>query len=574
MQPSAPSTTRWASLPTEIRQQILSHVGLPILWERNSNQSPPRVARFATICREWQVFFEACTFRRLVLNTENLECFNMIIRRDSTRLKYTRNIWLRIQLPHYSCPKCEVPEDEFEKQINNVIFTYSIRSLLETLKLWDPAKHGAKGLALMVSAMSPDDTSHRLIIGDMQPNYPFHPAEDPDVPPGIADVHSYYHRRSWCFLIHDGHLPSRQGGHIKRMQGTPLRFEPIRNETDRFNGEYINLPAVPMIKGLVMRKQHRREIDTRSLACLLSRSLISLEWFRLERTIHADILQQLCFELGFQTHLLTSLPKTLRQFSFVQWKIPSGERRDVRRGVGTVVTPYSLAYLPREMAKLSQRLERFCPPWQTDTAAFLQSMIDLEKSPATAGSSLKRIILRFVPTRPEASRRDFESVVVLAAKAALLLPQLEVIELWATRLEERSCDAYIFRYIHSLSRAKIVWRSPEPATEIRPRIITKWNEVAMKHAHSVLEHRVIPFSETRGQMFDSGGTFIYKHLLLKELAFDRITQIILESEIFYWHLGDPNDASIEDHPILRQLAFYTAEHLAKCIEALPTELSW
>ncbi|CAG9983390.1 unnamed protein product, partial [Clonostachys byssicola] len=548
MEPSSTTPSSWASLPTEIRQQILSHIGLPILWERNSNQRPPRVARFATICREWQVFFETCTFRRLVLDTHALKLFDLIIRRDSTRLRYMRNIWLRIQLPHYSCSRCEVPEDEFEKQINNIIFTNSIRFLLETLKLWDPAKHGAKGLELMVSAMSTGDTSHRYIIGDMQDDYPFHPAEDADVPPGIAGVHSSYHRRTHTFLTHNGHLASRQGGHIKRIQGTPLRLEPTRNNTGGFNDEYI-LPAVPMIKGLVMRKQNRREIDMRALACLLSRSLVSLEWFRLERTIHASVLEQVSFELAFQTHLLPSLPKTLRQFSFVQWKIPSGERGDVRSGLGTIVTPYSLAYLPREMAKLSQRLERFCPPWQTDTAAFIQSVIKLEKSPATARSSLKRIILRFVPTSPEASRREFESVVILAAKAALLLPQLEIFELWATCLEKGGCDAYIFQYIHSPGRVSIVWRSLEPAT-IWPGIITKWNEVAVKHTDSALEHSVVPFSETRRQMYDSGGTFIYKHLLLKGLAFDRITQIILESQVFYRYLGDPNDASIEHHPDL------------------------
>ncbi|CAH0044671.1 unnamed protein product [Clonostachys solani] len=563
------STTSWASLPAEIREAILSQVGLPILWKRNSDQRPPKVARFASVCRQWQVFFEACTFRRLVLNTGSLRYFNKIIKRDSTRLRYMRNIWLRIRLPEYTCPNCEVPEDKFTQQCNNVVFTDSIQCLLNTLKLWDPDRHGAEGLALMVSASSPSDTTHRFIIGDMRKRYPFHPAEDRDVPPGITDVHRSYHTRSFTFYCHYGDLVSELGGHIKRMQGTPLRFEPLMNETDGANGEYKNLPAVPMIKGLVMRRQNRREIDMRSLSCLLSRSLVSLEWFRLERTVHPDITEQVSFELGFQTHLLPSLPKTLRQFSFVQWKIPPRERRDVLRTVGTIVSPYSLGYLPREMAKLSQRLEQFCPPWQMDTAAFLKSMIELEASPRRVDSSLKRLILRFVPTKSETSRQDFESVVILAAEAALSLPQLEVIELWGTRLDkEKDCDAYIFRYVNRPGGASIVWRSSENITSIQPRIITKWNEVAQKHTHSAVEYSVVPFSETRDEIFNSGGTFIYQHLLLKELAFDRITQIILENEDFYWDWGEASDASLERDPRLQYLADITAEDLAACLEAI------
>ncbi|VUC21925.1 unnamed protein product, partial [Clonostachys rosea] len=571
MQPSSTMTniTSWTSLPVEIRQLILSHVSLPILWKRNSDQHPPRVARFASVCREWQVFFETCTFRRLVLDTDSLELFSTMIRRDPARLRYMRNIWLRIQLPSYGCPSCETPEDKFDHHRNNVKFTYSIQCLLDTLKLWDPARHGTEGVALMVSAASPSDTEHRFVMGDMNDDYPFHSAEDLDVSPGIFDVHRHYHNRSFSFYLHDGVPVSQSGGHMKRMQGIPLRFEPLRNEAEGYYREYKTLPAVPMIKGLVMRKQFRREIDMRTLSCLLSRSLVSLEWFRLERTIHPDIFDQVCFELGFQTHLLPSLPKTLRQFSFVQWKIPPRERRDVSREVGTIVSPYSLAYLPREMANLSQRLEQFCPPWQIDTAAFLKSMIELGESPGTAESSLKRLILRCMLPSSETSKQDFESVVILAAKAALSLPQLEVIELWGTHIEgEKDSYAYIFRYVYRHGRASVVWRSSDQTTAIRRRIVTQWNEVAHKHTHSALEYHVVPISETREEIFISGGSFIYQHLLLKDLAFDRITQIILETEPYYRQWGEASDPSPQHDPRLQYLADLTSEELASRLKAI------
>lgn len=70
------------------------------------------MARFATVCWEWQVFFESCTFRRLVLDGDSLGEFGAIIRRDDTRLGHVRKLWLRVQLPRYECPDCDEPEGE------------------------------------------------------------------------------------------------------------------------------------------------------------------------------------------------------------------------------------------------------------------------------------------------------------------------------------------------------------------------------------------------------------------------------------------------------------------------------
>lgn len=177
--------------------------------------------------------------------------------------------------------------------------------------------------------------------------------------------------------------------------------------------------------------------------------------------------------------LLPSLPKTLRQLSFTQWEIPEIERSDGLEEVGSEISPHAQVYLPPEMAKLSQRLERFCPPLQMDTAAFLQSIIELSESPKMPESSLKRTILRYLLSSSHRNRQDFESLVILAAKAALSLPQLEVIELWGTCLDGQESSAYIFRYIYEDGRASVVWRSSEETMVAQARIIAKWSEAAL-----------------------------------------------------------------------------------------------
>lgn len=98
---SITKATSWASLPAEVRQMILSLV-----------LGSPKVARFATVCLEWQVFFETCSFRRLVLDLGSLGEFDAIVRRHDARLGYIRKLWLRVQLSKYECPDCDEPEDE------------------------------------------------------------------------------------------------------------------------------------------------------------------------------------------------------------------------------------------------------------------------------------------------------------------------------------------------------------------------------------------------------------------------------------------------------------------------------
>lgn len=49
-----------------------------------------------------------------------------------------------------------------------------------------------------------------------------------------------------------------------------------------------------------------------------------------------------------------------------------------------------------------------------------------------------------------------------------------------------------------------------------------------------LAYNVVPFTETKAEISKSGGACIYRHLLLKDLVFDPITQIILENEPYRW----------------------------------------
>lgn len=181
-----------------------------------------------------------------------------------------------------------------------MIFTTCIQSLLGTLKLWDPARHGAEGLALMLSASSPSDTEHRFNRCEIKDGYPFHYAEDLDLAPGVVHFHRTNMADSFRRLFHRGCPPPLQSGHVKRVQGAPLRLQPRRGERGRFSSQHKSLPAVPMIKGLVIRRQFRREIQVGSLSWLLSCSFVALEWFRFERTVSPEPHKQISFDQGMK----------------------------------------------------------------------------------------------------------------------------------------------------------------------------------------------------------------------------------------------------------------------------------
>jgi hypothetical protein len=163
----------------------------------------------------------------------------------------------------------------------------------------------------MLSASSPTDTRHRLNRLDIQDEYPFHYEEDlhlgPEEPGGpemvgqaMVDHHRALLAHPLHRFFHAGFPPPLHGGHVKRVGGIPLRLELPRGPRGRFINMSTGLPTVPMIKGLVMRRQFRRDIHIRTLSCLLGQSFVALEWFRYERTVCLDPRQQIAFEQGMR----------------------------------------------------------------------------------------------------------------------------------------------------------------------------------------------------------------------------------------------------------------------------------
>lgn len=125
----------WRDLPLIVRDQILAE--LRDDYDPYSARDKKRRANYAVVSVEWQQFFEAANFSRLVFNRSDfhrfdqflqrrrgyLDCWSpslrRVIKRDPASRRHMpviRHIWLRIELPKYGCDTCiDRPWDDYQK---------------------------------------------------------------------------------------------------------------------------------------------------------------------------------------------------------------------------------------------------------------------------------------------------------------------------------------------------------------------------------------------------------------------------------------------------------------------------
>lgn len=131
---------------------------------RQHNQST-----YATVCREWQYFFERTNFQRLTVHQSDLLELGRIV--QGQRRMFVKWIWLRLELPEYDCECCNMQESSEEIQSHNIVFTNAIWDLFAILSTWEKkGEFGVRerGPTLELSAHSPSDST--LLQRAGQPN--------------------------------------------------------------------------------------------------------------------------------------------------------------------------------------------------------------------------------------------------------------------------------------------------------------------------------------------------------------------------------------------------------------------
>ncbi|CAJ2504329.1 Uu.00g117230.m01.CDS01 [Anthostomella pinea] len=135
----------WQRLPPEIRLIILEVVAGPdrerdmvTTQARNRNQ-----AAYASVCREWQDYFEPIHFNALTLYQSDVAEFGRIMQGRWRAMLHW--IWLHVELPEYGCDRCKFAESAGEIRAHNIIFTNAMTLELSVHSPSD-AEHFCKDL--------------------------------------------------------------------------------------------------------------------------------------------------------------------------------------------------------------------------------------------------------------------------------------------------------------------------------------------------------------------------------------------------------------------------------------------
>jgi hypothetical protein len=136
-----------------------------VLWNIVSFLEAP-LALYATVSSSWKPVIEAFTFRELQIDSaDRLTQLGDTV--TYNRRATVRGIIFTVLLPEYGVEEYGLIESDEDRQRNNAVFTRSLQSLFQTLRLWQNDSVGdgkgsarAGGITLVVRAYSKSDTGN------------------------------------------------------------------------------------------------------------------------------------------------------------------------------------------------------------------------------------------------------------------------------------------------------------------------------------------------------------------------------------------------------------------------------
>ncbi|RFU32270.1 hypothetical protein B7463_g4081, partial [Scytalidium lignicola] len=433
------STFYWEYLPPELRTIVL---GLLLANLNEETTIPPRyhiLSAYATVCREWQYFFERRNFRTLTLHQSDLPEFNSIV--QGQRRFFLQWIWLRLELPEYDCRLCNKPESTVEINRNNSIFTNALWDLFAILSTWQKKREfDEKGLTLELSAHSPSDSKHlfkeldsRINDTAWSRNEDGYKEQPHDPTHGWGDGL----RVQWI-----------SEGDKMRVFGHPdgLKFN-LRAQSAR---KMRTLPKLRLVKTLVIRRQFYRAFSVSKALQPIIKSLTQLENFTYEawrgiNTKHYSGRKTRDDENNILFLDVFKYRRSLRKVAIFEDYIESDDEETELE-----TEPERNTLLGEDLARSSRNFEDLHASINVDAKDFFYAFwpgANPKYKNEVKWKNLKYLSLTSLFLNPA----DYNQLIQTAALAAQRMPQLEVMELWNGG-EGYAC---IFRYERRINQPRI-----------------------------------------------------------------------------------------------------------------------
>ncbi|KAI0379401.1 hypothetical protein F5Y04DRAFT_290290 [Hypomontagnella monticulosa] len=383
----------WNSLPIELR--LVVYQNLDYTDRRRPQGQDIRhkhcMTKYAAVSREWQAFFEQRNFKRLTIRQQDLEEFERIFK--GYRRRWLRILWMRVQLPRYRCPECNMEETEGETGFNSSLFTSTIWKLFTILSTWD--RENPLPFTLMLSVYSPSDNEHHFrthCFGDdlktfyMGPRLPL----------------SDFEHGWWLGRQHAPRLEAKL-----RVLGKPLKFLLTRVSAD----PDARLPTIRLVSALVLPRQFYRRIPN---VDVIIRSLPNLQDFRYEqwRPVTGRGVANAFVELR---DIIQALPYKLERISiFEDFNDALHPRALHQPGEHDLISAQLLRRLSHELIDVNAS-------FIMDGCDFFE--FDLQRS----WPRLELLTLTCKILRRDSLERD--DLFIAAAKAAMFMPKLRMLQL-------------------------------------------------------------------------------------------------------------------------------------------------
>ncbi|KAL7806363.1 hypothetical protein V8C44DRAFT_360568 [Trichoderma aethiopicum] len=413
----------WASLSTEIQWLILDHLRASKCrqYEPPSSHRARRLttgisqAVCASVCRDWNAFFEHANFEKLILHQDDIPMLGEVVPRRGALMRW---IWLRIELPPYDCPVCNLPESVEEDRVNKFIFTDAVWGLFDILSQLNNDHH--PGITLELSAHSPSLVDHYAQELDYMIN---------DTAWNTLIRWPRKHSGFRHLLLY-GQQRDLTNAAALRMVGHPqgLRFDLRAPVAKRMNK---TLPRVRAIKGLVIRGQCYRHFSVAKALDPIIRNLTQLRELSYECWKGYDTVEMNQRRIRDRENeiLLSETLKyrrTLRKISIYEgtsrchknFLRPHHTWKSATLGFGSDLAKASRNLEELYVNDLAEADDFFRPFWGND---FLK-----RATRQMVWRNLRRISLFAKLVPPDL----YEERIQAAGRAACRMPQLQFMELW------------------------------------------------------------------------------------------------------------------------------------------------
>ncbi len=353
-----------ASLPVEMREMILAEIHALRPRERNP-YSRERPWSCVAVCKEWQAFFEARNFRRLALDAWlDVENFGRYIIRYERR-RMLKHIWYRIEANEYTCRCCTRSEGRQPKARNGREFFLIIQNLLKTIGSCGPASEWGLGFTLGLSGHSPSDSKHYFReIGTSSEVYPH-----PDDEECTSAEYGALRRKTWDYSTDEKH--GWNNGE-RDTSLTPDNFQEygrrVTASIDQlsFHGsgnKEVSLPAVYVVKELLIRRQFLRRISYVPMEAIMSR-LCGLERVAIERCLPAGPVQSAAPHDCQVALLLFRSADSFKRMSLLE------DHNHLLHGINPIIPERICVLFGGIVADETHRLEHFSAAFSVDAVEF------------------------------------------------------------------------------------------------------------------------------------------------------------------------------------------------------------